>query len=286
LTKIGKKLLSTSNSISHINTSNLKENNSNKYEIKYISQDNKIQLKEEINRYQISLNKNKNNINNNDLIINKIDEKKDNQKTSDIEMHIEDEISDSNIINNDSQSFASNNISSIIYNKDIYSSGLSFNSKSEYKNNNISNVQDLANSKIKLNPMDSNDTEIEIINENGKISKSFMTSSRTHINYHKKRLTHKNVIYNALNNNINSNDFYNYNYNKSKSGQINQTIKYFSEKINSKTKEIEHMNSLIAELDKKIKLYEEYDKKYQLLIEKENTETEILLNILNYIYSK
>ena len=296
LTNIGKQiLLYTSGNNSGVNTPNAKENFSNKYEIKNNSQDqdNKYKLKEEIKDFQI----NENNINTNNNyntynnIINKsieIDEKKDKQTSED--MQIDENISESNIINNDSKSIKSNSISGVINHRDIFSSVSSYYSKSEYKSNNISNLQDSINSKIKLNPMDSNDMEIEIINDNGKISKSFMTSSRSNMIYQKKRLTHKNIIYNALNNNNNYNDinyYNNYNnYHKINSAQITQKMKHISEKINFNIKEIKRMNEKIVDLDKKTKEIEEYDKKYQLWIEKENTENEILLNVLNYIYNQ
>ena len=197
-------------------------------------------------------------------------------------MQIDEDISESNIINNDSKSIISNSISGVINHREKFSSISSYYSKSEYKSNNISNLQDSISSKIKLNPMDSNDMEIEITNDNGKMLKSFMTSSRTNMIYQKKRLNHKNIIYNALNQNINYNDinYYN-NYN-----QITQKMKNISEKIKFNIKEIERVNDKIVDLDKKIKEIEEYDKKYELWIEKENTENEILLNVLNYIYSQ
>ena len=282
LTKIGKKLLSINENNSFINNPKNVDKFYNKYDMKDNSPENeninKLQniskLKEQIDGSQL--------IENNNSIINKSiinkkskeEDKKDEEDIKDLDIETD---QDNKLINDDMKSIISNNI--FFNNQGIYSYAPSLCSKSELKDNNISNLQDLTNSRLKYNtPIDLNETEIEIMNENEKMIKSFLVTPRT-MNYPKKRLTHKNFIYNS--GNKSPNNCYNI-YNRS---MTTCKLKNIYDKINYNCREIEKMNEKISELDKKIKIYEEYDKNYKLWIEKEETETEYLTNILNYIYS-
>ena len=163
--------------------------------------------------------------------------------------------------------------------KEIFSYGTTINSKNIFKES-ICNINDLSNSKEGFFiPHNKNEAEIEIINENGKEFKSFLQTPRASGNLNK-RLNHKNIFYNSGNKTSSNN---NYGYNKSLSTQISLQMKNIWDKINYNSKEIKRINSKIEELDKNIQKYQEYNKKYQLWIEKEESESEILMNLLNYL---
>ena len=148
---------------------------------------------------------------------------------------------------------------------------------SEFKDN-ISNVNDLISNKEGgfSFPPGANETEIEIMNENGKGFKSFIETPRASGTYNK-RFTHKNINYNTTNTNTQIK------YSNSSNKSMNQKIKNICDKINRNTNEIQKMNEKIINLEEKIKTQEEYNKKYELWIEKEEEESELLINMLNFL---
>ena len=283
LTPIGKKLLLMNDS-SFI----IKNSKSNDIYQSYFEISQNLQEKENINNLSnkstLSKTQNLNQNNENNKIIN-ISGNKEEIKDRDLDIEEEKEVSENKNIN-DSKSIVSNNIISPLMNsqsRDIFSYGASINSKNTFKDSNL-NINDLSNSKERFFiPHGKNDTEIEIINENGKEFKSFIETPRASGNFNK-RLSHKNIIYNSGNKKcINNNYNNNYGYNKSFSTQISLEMKNIWDKINYKSKEIKIINEKIKELDNNIQKCEEINKKYQLWIEKEENENEILMNLLNYL---
>ena len=207
-------------------------------------------------------------------------ENKKDKKNIDADIEEEKEESESKNIN-DSKSIISNYIVSHLMNiKNSTSFAPSQSSKSELKIN-LTNRNDLQSSKCLLYiPPGINEEEIEISNVNRKEYKSFLETPRTSGNCNKK-LTHKNY-FNSGNKNSRSN---NYGFNRSISTQITSQIKNITDKINYNTKEIKKTNKKIEELNKEIIKLEEWNQKYKLWIEKEETENEILMNMLNYLNS-
>ena len=259
-----------------------KEINNTKTEEKFIIENADSKSEEQIKE----INENKDEKKDQDLnnVKSKLDEEKEKMKEEeenikDFEGEIEDEQDDLDEISrkiNDSKSIISNYIIAPLTGiQDLKSYAPSLCSKSEFKDN-ISNVNDLNSNKCGgfIIPFGINETEIEIMNENGKEFKSFIETPRASGTYNK-RFTHKNINYNNSNGNIK------YSNNSSKS--MNHKMKSICDKINSNTNEIQKYNEKIILIDEKIKHYEEYNKKYELWIEKEEEESQFLINMLNFL---
>ena len=157
--------------------------------------------------------------------------------------------------------------------QDMQSFTPSLYSKSEFKDN-ISNINDIISNKDGAFsiPLAINDTEIEISDENGKEFKSFIETPRASGTYIK-RFSHKNII----NNNITIRNKIKY--------SITYNTKHIYDKINNKTDEIQKINEKIITIDEQTKNYEECCKKYQILIEKEEKESDDLMNMINFLNS-
>ena len=210
--------------------------------------------------------------------------KEEEEKIKDIEGEIEEEHEsdgESKKIN-DSKSIISNYIvAPLIGIQDIKSFAPSIYSKSEFKDN-ISNINDLTSNKpggILLTP-GINETEIEIMNENGKEFKSFIETPRASGTYNK-GFTHKNINYNTINSNMNNNYYIKFSSTNNKS--MNYKMKNICDQINNTASEIKKLNERIMTIDDKIQIYEECSKKYELWIEKEEEENELLINMLNFL---
>ena len=225
---------------------------------------------------------NNNNINNNP--INEEENKKANEieeNIKDFEGEIEDEKDDLDEENkhiNDSKSIISNYVvAPLVGIQDFQSYAPSLYSKSEFKDN-ISNINDLTSNKyggFSIPP--EFDAEIEILNENGKEFKSFIETPRASGTYNK-RFTHKNINYNSSNENYIRNPS---STNKSWSIQM----KSIHDKIKNYDHDILKYKETINKIDDKMKIYEDYNKKYQLWIEKEEMESEVLINFINFLNS-
>jgi len=206
--------------------------------------------------------------------------KKKSNDIRDFEAEIEDEEESENKIINDSKSIISNYISSpLLNNQDMQSCAISLFSKNEYKDNysNI-NINDITVNTINkekfMLPLGGlNEEELEITNENEKEIKSFIETPRTSGIYNK-RFMHKNITYNSSNKNNNNNIY---------AKSINFFCKNINDKINNKNIEINKINDKINEIDKKIKTMDEINKRYLLWIEKEEEESEILINMINFL---
>ena len=280
LTTIGEKLKKTNDKTFIMNDSKSKDISNNiKTNIYQEKGKNKINNNSHFQE-KSNLNNTNSNYNNNFFIEiknesnEKIYKKEEDLKESEVDIE-EDDISEKKIIN-DSKSIISNYISSPIMNiQDIISYAPSLFSKTD----NISNMNDILNNKGRIGiPLGINEEEIEIMAENGKDFKSFIDTPRGSGIY-SKRLIHKNMIYNSLNK-INNNK----NNNKKISNSLfSQQMKYIYDKIIYNNQEIKKLNEKIVELDKNIKTYQEYNKKYELWIEKEESESEILINMLNFL---
>ena len=218
-------------------------------------------------------------IENNNNLNNKENEKikKVEEDIKEFEGEIEDEKDDLDEENkhiNDSKSIISNFVvTPLVGIQDMQSFTPSLLSKYEFKDN-ISNINDV----ISINdgtfsiPLEINDTEIEISNENGKEFKPFIETPRASGTYIK-RFSHKNII----NHNIAIRNKIKY--------SIGGNMKNIYYKINKKTDEIQKINEKIIAIDEKIKNYEECCKKYQIWIEKEEKENEDLMNMINFLNS-
>ena len=231
-------------------------------------------IKEKSNYKQIITIENNNNLNNkeNEKI------KKVEENIKEYEGEIEDEKDDLDEENkhiNDSKSIISNFVVTPLAGiQDMQSFTPSLFSKCELRDN-ISNINDV----ISINdgtfsiPLEINDTEIEISNENGKEFKSFIETPRASGTYIK-RFSHKNII----NHNIAIRNKIKY--------SIGGNMKHIYKKINKKTDEILKINENIIAIDEKIKNYEECCKVYQIWIEKEEKENEDLMNMINFLNIK
>ena len=246
------------------------------------SEKNNTHTKEENNFYneRIKINNIKN-----DLEIEKEKMKEEDDKIKELEGDIEEEHEsdqESKKIN-DSKSIISNYVvAPLIGIQDIKSYAPSMYSKSEFKDN-FSNIIDLSSNKpagIFLTP-GINETEIEIMNENGKDFKSFIETPRASGVYNK-GFTHKNINYNTINSNINNNYYYT-KFCSTNNKSMNYKLKNIYDKINNTTKEIKKLNERIMNIDERIQTYEEYNKKYELWIQKEEEENELLINMLNFL---
>ena len=218
-------------------------------------------------------------IENNNNLNNKENEKikKVEEDIKEFEGEIEDEKDDLDEENkhiNDSKSIISNFVvTPLVGIQDMQSFTPSLLSKYESKDN-ISIINDV----ISINdgtfsiPLEFNDNEIEISNENGKEFKSFIETPRDSGTYIK-RFSHKNII----NHNIAIRNKIKY--------SIGGNMKNIYYKINKKTDEIQKINEKIIAIDEKIKNYEECCKKYQIWIEKEEKENEDLMNMINFLNS-
>jgi flagellar motility protein MotE (MotC chaperone) len=271
------------------NYSNKEENNS-KISEKFIIENANSKVDEEIikentkNKNRDVGNENKISKNNASKVNIKLEEEKKKIKEveeniKDFEAEIEDEqdsLDEESHKINDSKSIISNYIIAPLTGiQDLKSYAPSL--YSEFKDN-ISNVNDLISNKEGgfSFPPGTNETEIEIMNENGKGFKSFIETPRASGTYNK-RFTHKNINYNTTNTNTQIK------YSNSSNKSINQKIKNICDKINRNTNEIQKMNEKIINLEEKIKIQEEYNKKYELWIEKEEEESELLINMLNFL---
>ena len=224
---------------------------------------------------------------NNNILNNPINEE-ENKKANEIEENIKDfegeiedekdDLDEENKHINDSKSIISNYVvAPLIGIQDFQSYAPSLCSKSEFKDN-ISNINDLASNKyggFSIPP--EFDAEIEIMNENGKEFKSFIETPRASGTYNK-RFTHKNINYNSSNCNYIRNPS---STNKSWSIQM----KSIHDKIKNYDHDILKYKETINKIDDKMKIYEDYNKKYQLWIEKEEMETEVLINFINFLNS-
>ena len=110
-----------------------------------------------------------------------------------------------------------------------------------------------------------NETEIEIMNENGKEFSSFIETPRASGVYNKRLNYNINNTYNLKN--------------------MNLKMKKIRDKINKNAKEIQKVNEKINKLDEQFKEYENCNKQYDLWIEKEEEESEMLINMLNFLNS-
>ena len=286
LTTIGKKLYNISNNKTFIKNSqnneiffNFPENPREKNK----DDDSKKPYNKSLIQRSINSNKIIENINNNVNIIKKssiIIKKKKSNDIKDFEAEIEDEEESENKIINDSKSIISSYIAPpLLNNQDMQSCAISLFSKNEYKDNysNI-NINDITVNTINkekfMLPLGGlNEEELEITNENEKEIKSFIETPRTSGIYNK-RFIHKNIVYNSSNK-YNNNNIY--------TKSINFFCKNINDKINNKNIEINKINDKINEMDKKIQTMNEINKKYLLCIEKEEEETEILINMMNFI---
>ena len=259
-----------------------KEINNTKNEEKFIIENADSKSEEQIKE----INENKNEKKDKDLnkVKIKLEEEKEKMKEEeenikDFEGEIEDEQDDLDEISrkiNDSKSIISNYIIAPLTGvQDLKSYAPSLCSKSEFKDN-ISNVNDLTSNKgvgFIIQP-GTKEEEIEIMNENGKEFKSFIETPRASGTYNK-RFNHKNINCNNSNGNIK--------YSNSSNKSMNHKMKSICDKINSNTNEIQKYNEKIILIDEKIKYYEEYNKKYELWIEKEEEESQFLINMLNFL---
>ena len=182
---------------------------------------------------------------------------------------------------NDSKSIMSNYIISPLINPkgDIKSGPQSIFSRADFNFNlreykeNISNFNEIMSNKGSILPQNNfnyNETEIEIMNENGKDYSSFIETPRASGVYNK-RLKYKNSNYN-----INMNNTYNFK-------NMNIKMKKIRDKINQNAKEIQKTNEKINKLDEQIKGYKNFNKQYEEWIEKEEEESEMLINMINYL---
>ena len=283
----GLPLSNIENELNYINSGNYFNINSKKEMIVIENEENQnlitTKLKEQSaqNNNEI-LGINNNIINNNP--INEEEKKKANEieeNIKDFEGEIEDEKDDLDEENkhiNDSKSIISNYVvAPLIGIQDLQSYAPSIYSKSEFRDN-ISNINDLASNKyggFSIPP--EFDTEIEIMNENGKEFKSFIETPRASGTYNK-RFTHKNINYNSSSGNYIRNPS---STNKSWSIQI----KSIHDKIKNYDHDIQKYKETINKIDDKIKIYEDYNKKYQLWIEKEEMESIDLINFINFLNS-
>ena len=264
-----------------VNYSNL-EVNISKISKKFIKENAKPKIEESIK--EKSDKKNKEKFSTNKVIKNNISEvkikletnnkiKEEEENIKDFEGEIEEELDsldeESHKIN-DSKSIISNYIAAPLTGiQDLKSYAPSLYSKSELKDN-TSNVNDLTSNKEGgfSFPPGLNETEIEIMNENGKRFKSFIETPRASGIYNK-RFTHRNINFNTTNTHIKYSD----RINKS----LNQKIKNVFDKININSNEIQKINKKILNFEEKIKIQEETNKKYELWIEKEEEESELLI---------
>lgn len=284
----GLPLSNAENELNYISTGNYFNINSKKEMTVTENEENQnlitTQLKQSTQKNNEILEINNNNIKKNNPINHEENEKPNEieENIKDFEGEIEDEKDDLEEENrhiNDSKSIISNYVvAPLIGIQDFQSCAPSLYSKSEFKDN-ISNINDLASHKyggFSIPP--DFDAEIEIMNENGKEFKSFIETPRASGTYNK-RFTHKNINYN------NSNGIYIRNpssTNKSWSIQM----KSIHDKINNYDHEIRKFKETINKIDDKMKIYEECNKKYQLWIEKEEMESEILINFINFLNSR
>ena len=139
---------------------------------------------------------------------------------------------------------------------------------------NFSNFNEIMSNKGSFFPpniSNYNETEIEIINENGKEFSSFIETPRASGVYNERVKISKNDYFNM-------NNTYNYK-------NMNIKMKKVRDKINQNAKEIQKVNEKINKLDEKIKEYENCNKQYDIWIEKEEEESEMLINMLNFLNS-
>ncbi len=120
------------------------------------------------------------------------------------------------------------------------------------------------------NNLNYNEPETETMNENAKAYTSFIETPRASGVYNK-RLKYKNSNYN-----FNINNTYNFK-------NMNIKMKKISDKIAQNAKEIQKTNEKINKLDEQIKEYEKFNKQYEIWIEKEEEESEMLINMINYL---
>ena len=300
LTSIGKKLQSMNDSSFIIKNSKSNDLSQNLTYIQSSQEKENINLNKISNKSKITealasigiIENNDNIINKNKTCINKdckdiikdVDmERKENKKDKkNIDEDLEEEKQESETKNvNDSKSIISNYIvSPLINNNHGTSFAASQSSKSDLKIN-LSNTNDLQSSKCSLYiTPELNEEEIEIMNVNRKEYKSFLETPRACGNYNKK-LTNKNYFNSGSKNSVSNN----YGFNRSISTQITSQMKNITDKIDYNTKEIKKTKQKIEELNKEIIKFEEWNQKYKLWIEKEETENEILINMLNYLNS-
>ena len=282
-----------------------KEKSNTKYHITSKSQNEIEQIEHKLNYINYNYfedkndkNKNevdKNNENNNGIINTKkenieinLDTKEKNnenikedleKKISDLEGDIEDPDMDEEESKkiNDTKSIMSNYINNpfLVPHIDARSGIQSLFSRGDFNfhdfKENISNFNEIMSNKESAFPHNNyNETEIEIMNENGKEFSSFIETPRASGVYNKK------YRYKNSNLNFNMNNTYNFK-------NMNIKMKNIRDKINQNAKEIQNTNEKINKLDEKIKEYEKLDKQYEIWIEQEEEENEFLVNMLNYL---
>ena len=286
LTTIGKKLYNINNTKTFINNSQNNEiflNFSKNLREKNNYDDNKKPSNKSLLQKSVNSNRTLENIKNNGYKIKKSSreiKKKESNEINNIKVEIEDEVESENKVINDSKSIVSSYISTpLMNNQDMQSCVISLFSKNEYKDNysniNISDitVNTINKEKFMLPIGGLNEEELEITNENEKDIKSFIETPRTSGIYNK-RFMHKNIVYNSSNK-YNNNNIY--------TKSINFFFKNINDKINKNNIEINKINDKINEMDKKIQTMDETNKRYLLWIEKEEEESEILINMLNFL---
>ena len=257
--------------LNYIDENYFKDKNNTNIIKKEINEINNI--KENIDTNNNNINKNTEKEKENNLIVNNI---------LDLEGDIEsaDDEEESKKIN-DSKSIISNYIVSPLlpHNEKIRSNTQSIFSRTELNFNfrefkeNISNFNEIMSNKGSFIPNSNyNETEIEIMNENGKEFCSFIETPRASGVYNKK-IKNKNTNYN-----FNMTNTYNFK-------NMNLKIKKIKDKINQNAKDIQKTNEKINKLDEQIKEYENCSKQYEMWIEKEEEESEILINMINFLNS-
>ena len=217
----------------------------------------------------------KENLGINTIITNKEKEQNDINKEEQAKNILEGEIEEEDDMNesenkkiNDTKSIFSNFILPPTYPPmDIMSNNIiSVNSK--YENSNFNDIMSNKGNLIHHNfNTNINEAEIEIMNENAKELDSFIKTPRASGVYNK-RTEYKNTNYNM-------NSTYNFK-------NMNLNMKKIRDKINSYNKDIEKYKNKINKIDEQIKNYEECNKTYEKWIEKEEEESEYLVNMLNF----
>ena len=265
------------NNINNTNNTNIINNNNTL--IKEIFKekeniDNNINLTHQANNINIKINEEEKKITLNDDITKKDEASKnildldENIEEADLEEEASKKI-------NDTKSIMSNYIISPLMGPRGYQrSDLNSNfreSKENFYNFNIELMSNKGSAFPLQNISNYNETEIEIMNENeknGKEFSSFIETPRASGNYNK-RFKYKNENYN-MNNTYNIKS-------------MNLKMKKLRDKINQNAKEIQQTNERINKLDEQIKEYENFNKQYDMWIEKEEEESEMLINMLNFL---
>ena len=250
---------------------NKKENNI------YTNKNSNNNLITEDNNISESLNKNNKSINTNkklsqEILITKDDKNHINdtqiqeayENINCMEDEIEDEMGETDEMNkniNDTRSIIS---SYVMNHPSIHENSVSLNRES------LINFNDYIQHKMTI----TDDTEIEITNENVKNFKNFIETPRASGVYNK---YNPNSGYNNMNQNNKIKNFPNNNQ------ILMREIEKLFQSINKNDDFIKKTNDKINDIAEKMKVYEEWNKKYELWIEKEEEESEVLVHMLNFL---